>query len=169
MLVSGYVGIFSCPQQLNRTHCPSLGPSVHPLPLTIRVFTTLQSDPRDLWPLRHLIRVMRRHDLTKKYLPTYIPTHLPTYLCTSIREQPKGAIIGTCDIWDTDNNTDNWEPGFMTIFVTWQLIVTLYSIRNSCDVSIKAPMSSMPLFSVWNYVHICLTHSAGDFKGILSI
>ena len=51
-----------------------------PLPLTIRVFTTLQSDPRDLWPLRHLIR------------------------------------------------------GIMTIFVTWQLIVTLDSIRNSCDV-----------------------------------
>ena len=33
------------------------------LPLTIRDFTTLQSDPRDLWPLRHFIRVMRRHDL----------------------------------------------------------------------------------------------------------
>ena len=31
-----------------------------------------------------------------------------------------------CDIWDTDYNTDNWEPGFMTIFVTWQLFV-------SCD------------------------------------
>ena len=40
----------------------------------------------------------------------------------------------TCDIWDTDYNTDNWEPGFMTIFVTWQLIVTLDSIRNYCDV-----------------------------------
>ena len=26
-----------------------------------------------------------------------------------------------CDIWDTDYNTDNWEPEFMTIFVTWQL------------------------------------------------
>ena len=38
------------------------------------------------------------------------------------------------DIWDTDYNTDNWEPGFMTIFVTWHLIVTLDSIRNSCDV-----------------------------------
>ena len=25
-------------------------------PLTIGVFTTLQSDPRDFWPLRHLIR-----------------------------------------------------------------------------------------------------------------
>ena len=39
-------------------------------------------------------------------------------------------------IWpaSTDYNTVNWEPGFMTIFVTWQLIVTLDSIRNSCDV-----------------------------------
>ena len=27
---------------------------------------------------------------------------------------------------------DNWEPEFMTIFVTWQLRVTLDSIRNSC-------------------------------------
>ena len=31
--------IFSCPQQLNRTHCPLLGLTK----LTIRVFTTLQS------------------------------------------------------------------------------------------------------------------------------
>ena len=44
-------------------------------------------------------------------------------LCTSI------------GIWDTaDYSTDNWGPGFMTIFVTLQLIVTLDSIRNSCDV-----------------------------------
>ena len=28
--------------------------------------TPSKSDPRDLWPLRHLIRVMRWHDLTKK-------------------------------------------------------------------------------------------------------
>ena len=47
--------IFSCPEQLNRTHCPSLGP---PAPPTIRVFTTLQSDPRVLWPLRHLSRLV---------------------------------------------------------------------------------------------------------------
>ena len=38
----------------------SLAPLVRWAPLTIRVFTALQSDPRDLWPLRHLIRVMRR-------------------------------------------------------------------------------------------------------------
>ena len=39
-----------------------------------------------------------------------------------------------CDIWDTDYNTDNWGTEFMTIFVIWQLIVKLDSIRNSCDV-----------------------------------
>ena len=51
-----------------------------------------------------------------------------------LRTPPIRAIIETCDIWDTDYNSDNWEPEFMTIFVTWQLIVTLDSIRNSCDV-----------------------------------
>ena len=71
---------FSCPEQLNRWPCPLLGLLVGPAPLTIRVFKTLQSDPRDLWSLRHLIRVMRRQDLTQKNLPTYIPTHPPTYL-----------------------------------------------------------------------------------------
>ena len=40
----------------------------------------------------------------------------------------------TCDIWDTDYNSDSWEPEFMTFFVSWQLRATLDSIRNSCDV-----------------------------------
>ena len=43
------------------------------------------------------------------------------------------TIFDNC-FWDTDYNSDNWEPEFMTIFVTWQLIVKLDSIRNSCDV-----------------------------------
>ena len=30
-------------------------------------FTTPQSDQRHLWPLRHVIRVMRRHDPTNKW------------------------------------------------------------------------------------------------------
>ena len=34
--------------------------------LTVLLLLTLQSDPRDLQPLRHLIRVMRKHDMTKK-------------------------------------------------------------------------------------------------------
>ena len=41
------------------------------------------------------------------------------------------TILQTCDNWDTDFNTYNWEPEFMTIFVTWQSRVTVDSIRNS--------------------------------------
>ena len=52
--------VFSCPQQLNRWPCHSLSHSLSQSLLLL----TLQSDPRDLWPLRHLIRVMRKHDLT---------------------------------------------------------------------------------------------------------
>ena len=43
-------------------------------------------------------------------------------------------ILETCGLWDIDYNSDNWELEFMTIFVTWQLRVTLDSIHNSCDV-----------------------------------
>ena len=38
------------------------------------------------------------------------------------------------EIWDTDYIPDNWEPEFMTIFVTWRSRVTQDSIRNYCDV-----------------------------------
>ena len=88
-------------------------------------FETFDQSDEETWPDQKI----------PTYLPTHLPNYLPTFLCTSIREHPKGAIIGICDIWDTDYNTGNWEPGLMTIFVTWQLIVTLDSIRNSCDVS----------------------------------
>ena len=67
--------------------------------LRVLLLLTLQSDPRDLRRLRHLIRVMKRHDLTEKDLPTNIPTqYTPTDLCTSISEHPKGAILETCDL-----------------------------------------------------------------------
>ena len=44
------------------------------------------------------------------------------------------TTLDTRDIWDTDYSSDNWEIEFMTVFGNWQLIVTLDSIRNSCDV-----------------------------------
>ena len=55
------------------------------------------------------------------------------YNCFTILTIEK-TILEICDIWDTDYSSDNWELEFMTIFGTWQLIVTLDSIRNSCDV-----------------------------------
>ena len=57
--------VFSCPEQLNRWPCHSLTHSQY------FYFWHTKNDPRDLWPLRHLIRVMRRHELTEKDLPTY--------------------------------------------------------------------------------------------------
>ena len=56
----------------------------------------------------------------------------------------------TCDIWDTDYTSDNWEPEFMTIFVTWQLIVTLDSIRNSCDVFTILTIAKITLLTIEN-------------------
>ena len=94
-----------------------------------------KSDPRDLWPLRHLIRVMRRHDLTKTKKMTKTNTKTMTNTNTNtFREHLQRANLVTCDMWDTDYISDNWEQYFLTIFVTWQLRVTLDSIHNSCDV-----------------------------------
>ena len=81
---------------------------------------------------------MRRHDLTKKKTKTMTNTETKTMTKTNtFREHLQRAILETCEIWDTDYNFDNWEPEFMTICVIWQLRVTLDSIRNSCDVSIR--------------------------------
>ena len=92
------------------------------------------------------------------YLHTYLLTYLPTYLeCTSIREHTKGAIIGTCDIWDTDYNTANWEPGFMTIFVTWQLIVTLDSIHKWDVFILNLIHISSSIFDISSFMAIIMS------------
>ena len=46
-------------------------------------------------------------------------------------------IPETYGLWEIDYNPDNWELEFMTIFMTWQLRVTMDSIRNACDVCLK--------------------------------
>ena len=148
--------LVSCPQQLNRWPRPLLGRA----PLTIREFTTLQSDPRDSWPLRHVLwqflwqffMTIFHDNFSWQFLMTIFDENfwcnvlwqfLMTifddnfwwqFFMTIFHDNYLWQFLMTCDIWDTDYNTDNWEPGFMTIFVTWQLIVTLDSIRNSCDV-----------------------------------
>ena len=56
----------------------------------------LKSEPRDLWPLRHLIRVMRRHDMTK-----FTKTNTKTMTKTkTFWEYILKAILETCDLWD---------------------------------------------------------------------
>ena len=61
----------------------------------------LKSDPRDLWPLRHLFRVIRRHNLTKKTTKTNTQTKTMTMTKTNtFREPLQRAIIETCELWD---------------------------------------------------------------------
>ena len=110
----------------------SLGLSVRPLPLTIRHYrVTLETcDLWDIWS--EWWRGMTWLD--------YFGAILETCDLYDICSEWWGDLtwpkkpLRCCDIWDTNYNTDNWEPEFMTIFVTWQLIVTLDNIRNSCDV-----------------------------------
>ena len=73
------------------------------------------------------------------------------------------TILETCGIWNTDYNSDKWEPEFMTIFVCWQLRVTLDSIRNSCDVFANGELYQKvgPLWSrtlIKRTVHVKVLH-----------
>ena len=63
---------------------------------------TLIERPRHLWPLRLLIRAMRRYDLTNKKTMKKTKT-------MTIEEHPRRAILETCDPWDTDYIFGNWE------------------------------------------------------------
>ena len=54
------------------------------------------------------------------------------------------TIPETCDIGDTNYNSDNWEPAFMTFCVTWQLRMTIDSIRNSYDVFVVTWCKHLP-------------------------
>ena len=58
-----------------------------------------KSDPRDLWLLRYLIRVMKRHDLTKKKTMTETKTKTMTKTNT-FREHLQRAIFETFELWD---------------------------------------------------------------------
>ena len=83
-----------------------------------------KSNPRDLWPL---IRVMRKHDLTKKDLPIYIPVPtnlLPPYLSTSVK-----AILETFETYD--QNDEETMIRVMTKNLISLLFLKLFSSTSS--------------------------------------
>ena len=100
--------------------------------------TPPKSNPRDLWPLRHLFRVMRRQDMTKKITKSKTNTKTMTY---TFREHPQRALE-TCDLrldtWDTDFISDNWEQQYQHLHCDPWIKSDGDSIRNSCDVSSMA-------------------------------
>ena len=67
------------------------------------------SNPRDLWPLRYLIRVARRNFLTKKTL-----TKTNTF-----KEHLQRAIPEACDDWDIWSNL---IPNFVSLFLFYKWI-----------------------------------------------
>ena len=90
------ISLFSCPEQLNRWPCHSLTHSVRDL-----LKTQQQNDPRDLWSLRNLIRVIRTHDLTNKKTMTKTNTKTKTMTTTNtFREHFQRATLETWDLWD---------------------------------------------------------------------
>ena len=101
--------LFSCPEQLNRWPCPLVclsdqtnNPSLHKnteWSHTLVTFGTFDQSNGETWP--------------DQKRSTYLHIYLPTFLSTSIREHPKGAIIGTCDIWDTDQLGNQLGKGKM--------------------------------------------------------
>ena len=63
--------------------------------------TPPKSNPRDLWPLRHLFRVMRRHDMTKKIdKDKYKDKDNDKDKEKTFWEHLLRAILETCDLWD---------------------------------------------------------------------
>ena len=157
--------LFSCPEQLNSDLVTNS--------LTDWVshfyFCHTKSNPRDLRPLRHLIRVMRRHDLTAdfrrifRFLENFqiFGRFSDFWKIFRFLEDFKNfgrfwedfQILGRFSdfgkifrflkdfqifgrfsdfwkifrfldnprTWDTDYNSDNWKPEFMTIFVICRL------------------------------------------------
>jgi hypothetical protein len=99
-------------------HLPTYLPTCLP-----PIENTIRSDPRDLWLLRYLIRVLRTHDLTQKNLPTYLPTYLhnysPTYLPCDTRQSSRLVTIETQITILTIENLNSWQS-FLPDNQEWQ-------------------------------------------------
>ena len=101
-----YIYFLAVTWQLYRFPCHSLTDSLtHSLTDSLthcHFWKTLpKSTLRDLWPLRHVIRVMRRHDLTNKKTMTKTNTKTKTMTMTmTFGEHPQRATPETFDIWD---------------------------------------------------------------------
>ena len=127
-ILNGTPIFFSCPEQLNRWPCHSLTESLSHSLSQYFYFWHTQSDTRELWPLKHPIRELRRHDLTEKntYQPTDQPTCLPVYLprSTPLREEKLLTLWNRNDSIDVSLACeDSWVrsqtlPSSCTEFIT---------------------------------------------------
>ena len=64
----------------------------------------------------------------------------------------------TCDIWDADYNTDNWEPGIMTIVVTWHwtvfaILAMFLTVQVIWNLTLSGNL--LPMTAIWGTPSHC--------------
>ena len=114
-------------------------------------FCHAKNNSRNLWSLRHLIRVMRRHDfMTLSTLSTFCILIILRQILTIWRT--------VWETWHLRHRLQFWRlrTWIQSIIVTWQLIVTLDSIHNSCDVLNNLKVAPGRWDSVKNITHTYL-------------
>ena len=125
-------------------------------------FLTILTPVDNFWQfynMWHFLAMLKLYNFDSLDNWNYVDNYLFTIL----------TILETCDIWDTDYNSDNWEPEFMTIIVTCQLWVIVDSIRNSCDVfyfsyrRVVGQTCSWGSKSLWELQHLAENHQCLAF------
>ena len=144
-----YFLLFSCPEQLH------MWPTYKERPWRPVAFETFDQSDEETWPetsfdnfdsfwqLWHLWTNLTIFDTCWqffRFLTIFTSTDNLTILDNFGQFLQFWIILTmiipeTCCLWDIDYNSDNWEPKFVTLFMTWQFRVSLDRICNSCDVS----------------------------------
>ena len=114
--------------------------------------TLPKSTLRDLWPLRHVIRVMRRHDLTNKKTMTKTMTMTMTM---TIGEHPQIATPETFDLWDIWSEW--WED------MTWPKKTMTMTKTNTFGEHVqRVILENCDLWDIWSE---CWGHTTWSKKG----
>jgi len=111
--------------------------------------TQWQSDPRGLWPLRHLIRVMRGHDLTNKKTITKTKTKTKT---NTFRKHLQRATLETCDLWDIWSEwwRDMTWPKKKTMTKTNTMTKTMTKTNTFRKHLQRATLETCDLWAIWS-------------------
>ena len=140
---TSYLSFFSCPQQLNRWPCHWLTDSVTDW-LTVLLLLKLQSDPRDLWPLRHLIRVTRKHDVTNILTPPSPPPSSRPLARTALRVR----TVNLRDFGGSDEGLANLAEQFHENNYRRRWVSLSRSVDSDCSSSCSSAASLSPSGSV---------------------
>ena len=97
--------------------------------------------------------------------PTYLHTYPPTYLFTSIREDPKRLILGTCNLWDVwsdQSDEKKWPDPKRPITIlcgilnwVWQCALTIATQDNPADLWQLRHWLQFLQLRIWIHDNLC--------------